>query len=168
LALPCEHPFCRTCLQRYLVGKTKSHTKCFPILCPEQGCGREITVAAAERVLSHTEMERYRTKRTEDLLYCPKKTCSHLMSLDSPKAKELKRAACPKCKTAICVPCKAHDHPGKSCEQAQVHGHKDTLEDKSVLNLAKLRSWCRCPACQVMVELAHGCNHITCPCGSEL
>ncbi|KXS20563.1 hypothetical protein M427DRAFT_41304 [Gonapodya prolifera JEL478] len=45
--------------------------------------------------------------------------------------------------------------------------HLRNKEDEQFQLLAQERRWKRCPACQAMVELNTGCNHITCKCKKE-
>ncbi|CDO75745.1 hypothetical protein BN946_scf184921.g21 [Trametes cinnabarina] len=40
-------------------------------------------------------------------------------------------------------------------------------EDQEALRLMKAENWRRCPNCSYIVELTHGCNHITCRCKTE-
>ncbi|THW44345.1 hypothetical protein D6C78_05647, partial [Aureobasidium pullulans] len=38
---------------------------------------------------------------------------------------------------------------------------------EQLLELAEREQWQRCYSCTRLVVLAHGCNHISCPCGAE-
>ncbi|KAI0084696.1 hypothetical protein BDY19DRAFT_1060100 [Irpex rosettiformis] len=40
-------------------------------------------------------------------------------------------------------------------------------EDQQALQLMRRNKWRRCPECMFIVELAIGCNHITCRCGTQ-
>jgi hypothetical protein len=115
--LTCNHSYCKTCMGRYLLSKINSYGKVFPIHCPGENCKVELELIVAQGSLSQRDLKRYKTKQKEDAivnkLYCPNSRCSHLMSLDGPEMRALKRGACPKCKTAMCIPCKSLDHPSK-------------------------------------------------------
>jgi hypothetical protein len=41
------------------------------------------------------------------------------------------------------------------------------VEDVKLHNLAADKEWKQCPSCRRMIELAEGCNHMTCVCGTE-
>ncbi|OSX63329.1 hypothetical protein POSPLADRAFT_1080865, partial [Postia placenta MAD-698-R-SB12] len=39
--------------------------------------------------------------------------------------------------------------------------------DRAVLALGETQGWARCPGCETMIELNHGCFHMTCRCKTE-
>ncbi|KAL7284060.1 hypothetical protein ACG7TL_001337 [Trametes sanguinea] len=55
-----------------------------------------------------------------------------------------------------------------NCEEYQALPLDDrSPEDQDALRLIKAENWRRCPNCSFIVELTHGCNHITCRCKTE-
>jgi len=83
-------------------------------------------------------------------------------SLENPQA------TCPSCSMAICVPCRVVWHDDLTCEEYQALPLDDrSPEDQQALKLMKAQHWRRCPKCSFIVELTHGCNHITCRCKTE-
>lgn len=64
------------------------------------------------------------------------------------------------------APPSVHPIPPQSCAQHRTL-HAQQGEDAALLGVAGERGWKPCPQCRALVELAHGCNHITCKCGAE-
>lgn len=62
--------------------------------------------------------------------------------------------------TAVCTLCKREDHPDYIPCQTD-------LESAIVLALGQTEGWQRCPGCHRLVELLHGCYHMTCLCRTQ-
>jgi hypothetical protein len=91
-----------------------------------------------------------------DRVYCHLKTCSEFLG---PATATRGNLACPKCMSRTCSLCKAATHGMFiPCKNAQ---------DEEVLALGEQKGWKRCPACHTLIELAHGCYHMTCRCRKE-
>jgi hypothetical protein len=89
-------------------------------------------------------------------MYCP--TCSRFINLDFVDSSESTELPCT-CGALLCTSCKAAAHNGLSCRenQAATAGSDDLL-----LEVARTAGWKQCPACAIMIELEHGCNHMSC------
>ncbi|KAB8267157.1 IBR finger domain protein [Aspergillus minisclerotigenes] len=68
-------------------------------------------------------------------------------------------ATCPNCSRTTCTSCKGRAHIG-DCPNDGVMQH--------LLALAQENRWQRCHSCWRLVEMVHGCNHMTCRCGAQL
>lgn len=107
------------------------------------------------RVLNYDELQAF-SKRTiewttKDRLYCAEPTCSKFIP---PFSIQNKHSTCPECHQQTHLPCRSFAHPGVDCPMDDaLHG---------VLAMANAENWRQCFNCQTMVELQHGCNHITC------
>ncbi|RDB30352.1 ATP-dependent RNA helicase DEAH12, chloroplastic [Hypsizygus marmoreus] len=180
LRLPCPqaHAYCIACLTSYIQSKLdpdgrgvgKSSTIVFPIRCPECSLSEwaeGIPDGVAERVLGENDMVHWHHQKILDSiprLFCPNPKCSSLVEADEDS--DDPQAICPSCKQVMCVPCRALWHDGLTCEAYQALPLDErSPEDRLLLELAKAKSWRRCPSCSVIVEHISGCNHMTCRCG---
>lgn len=69
---------------------------------------------------------------------------------------------CPadECGTSTCTRCKNKvNSSGHSCDV--------NAPEREVLTLGRRAGWARCPGCEQMIELNHGCFHMTCRCRTE-
>ncbi|KAI0084695.1 hypothetical protein BDY19DRAFT_969625 [Irpex rosettiformis] len=182
LQIPCpgNHPYCQACLTQYIRSKVDPSndgsgnidTIVFPIRCP--GCPITtwkvgITDDIAARVLSEKAMVTWHHQKLLDSLpriYCPNKKCSTLVQAhEDPNEPQ---AQCPACNMLMCVPCRVLWHEDMTCEEFQALPLDErSPEDQQALQLMRAQHWRRCPQCQIIVELEHGCNHITCRCGTH-
>ncbi|GIL48816.1 hypothetical protein Vafri_5237 [Volvox africanus] len=100
--------------------------------------------------------------------YCPNPLCSLLMMLDEAEPPENAPARCPGCHKPLCARCRVLWHSGLSCAQHRaLQSRPGGGDEAALLGVAGEHGWKPCPQCRHMVELAHGCNHITCKCGAE-
>ncbi len=63
------------------------------------------------------------------------------------------------CGVATCSICKAASHGNLDCPKDEA--------TTAVLAAARQAGWIRCYRCRAVVELAHGCYHMTCRCRGE-
>lgn len=75
---------------------------------------------------------------------------------------------CTKCNIDVCKHCKrlGHNYPLRSCASV-VPSPAESKNMKALRDLAKVEGWQTCPGCRSMVELNHGCYHMTCRCGFQ-
>ncbi|KAI0827131.1 hypothetical protein BC628DRAFT_1409914 [Trametes gibbosa] len=190
--LPCPklHAYCISCLNGYIHSKLDPEGEgvgnpnmvVFPIRCPECPVSEwpaGIPDTIAERVLSDKGLVLWHHQKLLDNLprhYCPNPRCSALVQLDEDS--DDPQAICPACNLVICVPCRTVWHHELTCEEYQALPLDDRdPEDQKALRLMKANiyrwayipaeNWRRCPKCSFIVELTHGCNHITCRCKTE-
>ena len=93
----------------------------------------------------------------KDRVYCPRPTCSKFLG----SSNALPRSTdCPTCQISVCTQCRKRAHPLRlRCEQEDETG--------ALQRLLEQNGWQRCPNCRAVVELNHGCYHITCRCRSQ-
>ncbi|CAD6500646.1 BgTH12-06355 [Blumeria graminis f. sp. triticale] len=152
---PCSHDYCEDCLSD-LFRASITDESLFPPRC----CKQPIVLnSRVSEILSSELVDRFEEKKIEietpDRTYCSNQLCSAFIRMEF-IAEE--KAECKKCGTTTCIICKGASHIG------------DCPSDKSLnllLELAEERGWQRCYNCRRVVELEIGCNHMTCPCGSE-
>ena len=146
----CGHGYCHDCNRQLFIGAIKDEE-----LYPPRCCGRIVPPGIALRLLNYHELqdfcERAIEHSTKDCVYCAEPTCSKFIP---PFSIENEHGTCPQCRQATHLPCRSLAHPGVDCP----------MDDKlqSVLAMADEENWRRCSSCRAMIELHHGCNHITC------
>lgn len=149
IAAPCQHEYCRTCLQE-LFEASLSDESLFPPRC----CRRDISPQSVEIFLTGALKERFQQKlieyNTRDRTYCHQPACSAFISGQNV---EDEVAKCSVCSSHTCTICKAASHDGRDCP------NDTTLQQ--MLDLAESQGWRRCYSCGRMVELDTGCNHMT-------
>lgn len=147
---PCGHEFCLDCIKEMFLAATKDEE-----LYPPRCCGETVPPGIALRVLNYKELSAFSERGMEwtakDRLYCADPTCSKFIP---PFAIKDKIGVCPSCKQSTHLTCRSLAHPGIDCPM------DDALNN--VLSIAENEGWRRCFHCRAMVELRHGCNHITC------
>ncbi|KAI1762122.1 hypothetical protein GGR53DRAFT_430471 [Hypoxylon sp. FL1150] len=151
---PCGHEYCRDCLAT-LFRCAMSDETLFPPRC----CRQTIPLERNQIFLPEDLVHQFRAKSVEfstpHRTYCHEPTCSAFIP---PRNYEGDVATCSDCGAQTCVTCKNRWH------------HDDCPNDEGlqqVLEMAEENSWQRCPRCLSMIELSHGCFHMTCKCGSQ-
>ncbi|KAI3466918.1 hypothetical protein Pfo_023581 [Paulownia fortunei] len=180
LSFKCSHKFCSHCLKTYVEGKIQSAQ--VPIRCPQLRCKNFISAFECRSflpVISYESLERVLAEANilnSDKIYCPYPNCSVLLDpreclstkASSSSQSENSCVECPVCQRSICVDCGFPWHSLITCEEYQnlpLEG-RDAC-DLTSHSLALHKRWRRCPQCRRMVELTHGCYHLTCWCGHE-
>lgn len=124
---------------------------------PPRCCQRDFDFKAIRIYLPIQLATLYQDKsieyRTADRVYCHNNACSAFLGA---KTEDVAFIRCIRCANLTCAQCKAAAHPGTPCQTS------DT--DDIVLALAEENGWKRCPGCRHLVELNHGCFHMTCRC----
>ncbi|KAL8808240.1 MAG: hypothetical protein Q9200_004361 [Gallowayella weberi] len=145
---PCGHYYCVKCLVQLFELSTTDETL-FPPRCCRQG----ISLTSARLYLGSELYQRFQKKSVEfqtgDRTYCSRPTCSAFIT---PANIVGERATCAACFTETCTICKGNSHDGDCPQDAAT---------QEVLQAAAEQGWQRCYNCRRMVELSHGCNHIT-------
>ncbi|KAG6368555.1 hypothetical protein INS49_002768 [Diaporthe citri] len=155
--LPCAHEYCRGCLQE-LFTKSLTDETLFPARC----CRKNIPVTEIQIqiFLGGQLVGKYLAKKVEmetpNRTYCHRPACSTFVPRQGIKNDI---ATCPKCHDKTCSICKAAAHKGTDCPKDEAA--------QQLLDLAKEQGWKQCYACNKLVELTVGCNHMTCRCGAQ-
>ncbi|KAI1108437.1 hypothetical protein F5Y14DRAFT_445474 [Nemania sp. NC0429] len=152
---PCQHEYCRECLQNLFRHAISDETM-FPPRC----CRQDIPLAANRLFLGDDLVQEFKKKSIEfstpNRTYCHQPTCSTFISTLTIKDGV---ASCPECNATTCTTCKKATHNGGDCPA-------DT-ELQTVLQMGREENWQRCPQCKTMVELRTGCFHMRCKCRAE-
>ncbi|KAI0361840.1 hypothetical protein OH77DRAFT_467629 [Trametes cingulata] len=175
--LACGHAFDAACL-RELFARASTDESLFPPRC----CRGAVPLREVEGHFDRAFVERYERKAREfgtpDRVYCHNAACAAFLGPASPAPSpkpsvpssdsqtgagteaeaEAKTLRCPECAAGTCAACKAQTHPGVPCH---------FRAEDAVLELGRAHGWQRCPACHHLVELALGCYHIVCRCGTQ-
>lgn len=145
---PCNHEYCRDCLQGLFTAAIQDDS-----LFPPKCCRQPITLPKVRIYLTSDLVRQYEAKKIEydtlDKTYCSNASCSRFIEIDDATHD---RVACEDCQQVTCTMCKGNMHMG------------DCPKDKSLqatLALADEQGWKRCDGCKSVIELSTGCNHIT-------
>lgn len=146
----CGHELCHDCITQMFLGAIKDEE-----LYPPRCCGEVVPPEIALRVLSYAELRDFSQRAIEwtakDRLYCANPTCSKFIP---PSAIQDEIGTCPGCDQRTHLTCRSFEHPGVDCPMDEAL--------QGVLKIAEGENWQRCFHCRTMVELQHGCHHITC------
>lgn len=183
MTMKCSHKFCSNCMKTYVEEKLQSSQ--VPIRCPQLGCKYRISTSECRfflPVTSYEIFERAHTNFTEanilgsDKFYCPYSNCSALLDrheclsarASSSNHSDSSCLECPACQKLICVDCGVPWHSSMTCEEYQnLPLEERATGDVTLHRLAQNKRWRQCQQCQRMIELTHGCYHMTCWCGHE-
>ncbi|POS85312.1 hypothetical protein EPUL_003328 [Erysiphe pulchra] len=151
---PCNHTYCSECLSKLIQTSIKDDG-----LFPPKCCKQPIPLTNINMFLSPELVHRFEVKKieleTQDRTYCSNQTCSAFIRTEFIKGD---LAICPECEAVTCNICKAASHDGDCPADTAL---------QSIIQLAKANGWKRCYNCRCMIELDMGCNHMTCPCGTQ-
>lgn len=154
IRVPCGDIYCSNCLKAIFLHATKDQ-----ILFPPRCCRQEISLDLAAPTMSSEEVEMFHNAQIEfattNRTYCSNTNCGKFIL---PALVGHDRATCSHCGTSTCIHCKGTSHFDE-CP------NDDDLQ--ATLALAQEQGWRRCHLCGAIVELAQGCNHITCKCGGQ-
>lgn len=141
---PCSHEYCHTCVKGLFTSAMRDET-----LFPPKCCKQAIPAEQHSEILGRDLVNLYHAKQiefsTENRTYCHNAKCGAFINPGNV-------GRCSSCGMRTCVSCKRASHGG-DCSQDD--------ELRRVLQMAEQKGWRRCTKCNAMVELAHGCNHMT-------
>lgn len=146
--VPCRHEYCRACLED-LFRTAMTDESYFPPRC----CQQQIPMIAVRIFLSSDLVQAFEKKKIEfetpNRTYCYLPTCSAYINTQDSNGEG---AECHECGSMTCTTCKAAAHAGDCPNDTAL---------QQVLDTAKENGWQRCYSCWRLVELDHGCNHMT-------
>lgn len=149
VVLPCMDRYCIGCLKKLFLDATTDESL-FPARC----CRQPIPLHHIQRQCSSDELRRIRNAEiefsTSDRTYCSNVGCAIFID---PTNIMGSKANCPLCSTETCTACKATFHANTDCPADPAL--------QATLAVANEQGWQRCYSCRTMVELDHGCNHMT-------
>lgn len=152
----CTDEYCNDCL-RELFERSLKDTELFPPRCHKAEIPLELVQHLFTPDFIRAFLERRVELSTPNPTYCFVKTCAKFIHPDHIDGGI---AQCPTCKARTCTHCKGEAHPDtRYCPQ-------DPGVVK-VLQMMRENRWQQCFNCKQIVDLALGCNHITCYCRAE-
>ncbi|ESQ46663.1 hypothetical protein EUTSA_v10000449mg [Eutrema salsugineum] len=170
----CIHRHCFSCVKQYVEVKLLSG---IVPTCLGEGCKLELTLESCSKILTTRVIEMWKRKMKEDSIppseriYCPYQNCSMLMSkaeLSSSDGSDQSNVReCVKCCGLFCIDCKVPSHTDLSCADYKKLHPDPLVDDMKLKSLANDNRWRQCLKCRHLIELSHGCNHMTCRCGYE-
>jgi hypothetical protein len=147
--VPCRHEYCRDCLQS-LFKTAITDESLFPPRC----CGQQIPLEMVRIFLTPELAQDFIKKKVEfdtpNKTYCSVQTCSAF--IDSGNIAD-NVGTCHECSSTTCTLCKAATHDRGECP--------DDPALQQILDMVRENGWQRCNLCSSVVELNHGCNHMT-------
>lgn len=145
---PCSHEYCRACLAT-LFTVSMSDESLYPPRC----CRQVIPLDPNRHFLPPSLVGQFLAKKIELLdpnrTYCHQPKCSIYIPVQFVQGEV---GCCPRCYRRTCVICKGASHEG-DCPQDQ--------GAQELLHIAAENGWQRCYSCRRVVELDHGCNHMS-------
>ncbi|KAM5538216.1 hypothetical protein V8D89_008103 [Ganoderma adspersum] len=153
---PCGHTWDVPCLSELFQRATKDDSL-FPPVC----CGTPLPLALVREHLGieliSLFLEKEREHKTRRRVYCAVPSCSVFLG---PAADAPSRLFCHECGgRTTCAHCAGPAHSRSlRCTSP---------DDAELAAFAEREGWRRCRRCGHMVELAVGCNHMTCRCRFE-
>ncbi|KAL7541102.1 hypothetical protein ACHAXR_010627 [Thalassiosira sp. AJA248-18] len=154
-SLACDHSMCIECMRDLFLAAVRDSS-----LLPLRCCEIPIDMNMCRHLIFPDDVDILLSRMAElqatNKMYCP--SCNKFINLDLVDAQESTDLLCV-CSTALCISCKTIAHPRLTCaENRAIASGDDTL----LLEYARREGWKQCPNCSVMIELTHGCNHISC------
>lgn len=147
----CEHRYCIDCIKSLFMRSTHDES-----LYPPRCCKQPIPLALVAKYMALDEIEAFELSAmeytTRNRTYCSNLNCSRFLV---PESVELstKRVVCPDCTAETCAICNNTYHAGSDCQE-------DTALQQTK-ELARNMGWQTCYACERVVILRSGCNHMT-------
>lgn len=150
VSISCGHGMCNECVSA-LFRSAMTDESLFPPRCCRN---HEISLDAARPLLSEELATRFQEKaielRTTNRTYCHVPRCSTFIMPDTITGDV---ATCATCGASTCALCKGPSHRGQDCPLDEGR--------QQVEQLAREQGWRQCEGCHRMVELNHGCYHMT-------
>ncbi|WPH01962.1 Hypothetical protein R9X50_00481600 [Acrodontium crateriforme] len=158
--LECGHRMCHPCLKHVFAMSVKDAAHMPPTCCTEKQIPLKHVDKLFDVKFKTLWNRKYQEYHTKNRIYCPSRRCGEWINPSQIHISgSRKYAACPRCKTKVCVLCNNKMHKSGECP-------KDP-ETAELIAQAKKHGWQRCYNCSTMVELEEGCNHMTCRCMAE-
>lgn len=151
---PCGHFYDARCLVDLFKATITDESLFPPRCCNKPFLIKDVRVHLGAKLAASFEKKALEFQ-TADRVYCHRPTCSSFLGGATQSATPIR---CPSCSAETCAHCKDASHPFMSCSSKM---------DDTVRALAAQEGWKQCPGCRRLVELTHGCYHMTCLCRKQ-
>jgi hypothetical protein len=149
--LKCGHRYCAKCAKTLFMHSTKDEG-----LFPPKCCKQPIPLLLVAKYMDDDELATFRLASvefaTKDKVYCSNRDCGMFIVPDNIDSGQ-HRATCSKCNIKTCSLCSFGYHHGSDCP--------DDPSIRQTRELARTLGWQTCQACNRVVQLRSGCNHMT-------
>ncbi|PSR75839.1 hypothetical protein BD289DRAFT_379052 [Coniella lustricola] len=160
--LPCGHTYCGNCL-RIMIDQAAVDESKMPPRC----CTQSIPATIIRPLLNREEQQSFLqavqqfSTPWQSRIFCPNQNCGiFIPPRNKVDPKHPFDVVCRECRTRVCTMCKMRAHPlGQDCPS--------DFELEQVLRMGERSGWRRCYRCRTLVELSHGCTHMTCRCKAQ-
>lgn len=177
--LPCQHHFCKSCMQQYCNMHVKEGNV-MNLTCPDASCKESVPAALLRELLDKEAFERWEELLLQktldsmpDIVYCPK---CRTASIEDPDH----LVQCSKCRFSFCSLCMSNWHPGQNCmtpeaklrilqarRQGRAAGEEMVKQERELINECLDMEYIKkeakqCPTCKIAVQKSEGCNKMTC------
>ncbi|KAH4098734.1 hypothetical protein HBH46_153890 [Parastagonospora nodorum] len=153
----CGHRYCAGCAKSLFMRSTKDEG-----LFPPKCCKQPIPLPLVAKHMDVDELAVFELASvefaTQHRIYCSNLDCSMFIVPNNVDASQ-QRATCSACGTETCSLCSNGYHGGRDCP--------DDPSIRETRELARSLGWQTCQACNRLVQLRSGCNHMTCLCSAE-
>jgi len=162
LHTPCNHHYCSDCLKTHIERYLQDEYY-HPLRCCVKNHFSEDDVSTHLR--NDHLFAQYKAKRLEyevpaqSRVYCSVLTCSTFLGSANTTPAGNANKRCITCGAYTCARCRKPSHFGETCT--------GNVAVEQVRKLARQEGWQTCPGCLTVVDLHHGCNHMTCSCRTE-
>ncbi|KAK1215573.1 hypothetical protein PQX77_021817 [Marasmius sp. AFHP31] len=155
-AAACGHYYCRGCLVDLVQACTRDESL-YPLRC----CKQNLSLPGVFPFLDTETRTNFQIKAREfdvqpdNRLYCTNPVCSTFLGSNMGGKRTV---TCTTCLTTVCTGCKKASHLGECT---------DNEAFRQLQALAREEGWQTCPGCRRIINLHHGCFHMTCKCGTQ-
>ncbi|KAG8530139.1 uncharacterized protein KY384_005622 [Bacidia gigantensis] len=164
---PCNHIMCNSCLRNMFTNSLQDPTQMPPACCSKDNpIDPHHAGSLFDLAFKRKWNRKYVEFTTQNRIYCPRKGCGKFIHpsniyVDHSGGANTGRkfGICSRCDTKVCKTCAQKWHTSKECPK------DETL--KEFQRMADKEGWRKCYNCRATVELAVGCNHMTCRCGAQ-
>ncbi|KAG7124807.1 E3 ubiquitin-protein ligase ARI9 like [Verticillium longisporum] len=156
IKLPCGHVWCKKCLCRHLASGLGPGAAWPPKCCDPLAASTIAWLDMPDVLCLWLQVQQQNETPVGEQVHCARPACGEFIPA---RPSEQTDATCLVCGENTCRACRRASHPGRPCTAE--------AEDEMLKDLMDEKGWSSCPQCSRIIELAAGCNHVTCRCGAE-